>query len=65
MIKFLQDAEFVFGDRSCCVANDLTKIYEKISRGGISDIISSLSEGKVRGEFTVVIAGYGYDKELS
>ena len=63
LIKFLQDAEAVFGNRSCCIANDLTKTYEKISRGKISNIITEISEEKIRGEFTVVIAGYGYDKE--
>ncbi len=62
LLKFLQDALSILGDRQCFIANDLTKKYEKVNRGMISEIISNLSSSRIRGEFTVVIAGYTDDK---
>ena len=54
---FLQDAIQVFGDRSAAFANDLTKLYETVQRGTLSELLSILQETAPRGEYTVVIAG--------
>jgi 16S rRNA (cytidine1402-2'-O)-methyltransferase len=60
--KFLADALAVFGDRPACVCNDLTKLYEKVERGPLSQVAESVSKGKHKGEFTVVIAGAATDR---
>ena len=54
---FLQDALAVFGDRPAAIANDLTKLFEKVERGMLSTLLETLQEAKVRGEYIVVIAG--------
>lgn len=52
---FLSDALAVFGDRPAAIANDLTKFYESVERGTLSQLAQALKAPK--GEYTVVIAG--------
>lgn len=54
---FLRDALAVFGDRQAALANDLTKMFEKIERAPLSTLLSSLKETKLKGEYIIVIAG--------
>lgn len=60
LAAFLEDALAVYGDRPAALANDLTKLYEKVERGTISSLLASLQaqEGKLKGEYIVVIGGY-------
>lgn len=57
LIKFLNDALEIFGDREAVVTNELTKVHEKVYRGTISNILEDLQDEKPRGEFTFVISG--------
>jgi 16S rRNA (cytidine1402-2'-O)-methyltransferase len=57
LVAFLKDALVVFGDRQASVANDLTKMFEKVDRGLLSTLIDTFSKNEPRGEYTVVIAG--------
>jgi 16S rRNA (cytidine1402-2'-O)-methyltransferase len=54
---FLEDALQVFGDRQAAVANELTKLYESMTYGRLSELLSNLKEEEIRGEYVVVIAG--------
>jgi 16S rRNA (cytidine1402-2'-O)-methyltransferase len=54
---FLQDAAEVLGDRQAALANELTKMFEKVLRGSLSELLEQLGEGQLKGEYTVVIAG--------
>ncbi|MBV9691715.1 MAG: 16S rRNA (cytidine(1402)-2'-O)-methyltransferase [Ktedonobacteraceae bacterium] len=55
---FLRDALAVFGDRQAALANDLTKMFEKIERGTLSTLLQSAAgHSKLKGEYIVVIAG--------
>jgi 16S rRNA (cytidine1402-2'-O)-methyltransferase len=56
---FLADALEVLGDRGAAVANDLTKMFEKVDRGSLSELLRRFEETAPRGEYTVVIAGAG------
>ena len=56
---FLADALVVYGDRQAAVANDLTKMFEKVERGTLSSLHTSVKQGKTKGEYIVVIAGIG------
>jgi 16S rRNA (cytidine1402-2'-O)-methyltransferase len=47
----------IFGDRQAAVANDLTKLFERINRGNLSEMVKIFDETEPRGEYTVVIAG--------
>ena len=57
LLAFLRDALEVLGDREAVVANDLTKKFETIERGCLSQIIKSIENETPRGEYTVVIVG--------
>ena len=54
---FLEDALVVLGDRPAAIANDLTKKFETILRGSLSELIEHVKQDPPRGEYTVVIAG--------
>jgi 16S rRNA (cytidine1402-2'-O)-methyltransferase len=53
----LEDARAVFGDRQAALANDLTKLYEEVVRGHLSELAAYLGEKGARGEYILVIAG--------
>jgi 16S rRNA (cytidine1402-2'-O)-methyltransferase len=56
--KLLEDALEVFGDRPAAVAKELTKIYESVRRGRLSELLMNLEENP-KGEYVVLIAGKG------
>lgn len=56
---FLADALTVFGDRRAAVANDLTKKFERVDRGTLSELRTLFATTEPRGEYCVVIAGIG------
>lgn len=57
LVAFLEDALAVYGDRPAAVANDLTKLYERVDRAPISKLLQLLQGEKLRGEYIVVIGG--------
>jgi 16S rRNA (cytidine1402-2'-O)-methyltransferase len=52
----LHDIGSILGDRSICVARELTKLHEEIWRGPVSAAIDHFS-GEVLGEIVLVVAG--------
>jgi len=58
LLAFLDDALAVYGDRPAALANDLTKLYEKVERAPLSELRARVAEeGKLKGEYIVVIRG--------
>ena len=57
LVAFLEDALAVYGDRPAALANELTKLYESVQRGPLSELITLLTEEEPRGEYVVVIEG--------
>jgi 16S rRNA (cytidine1402-2'-O)-methyltransferase len=53
---FLSDALAVFGDRRAALAKELTKMFETVKRGRLSQLLSELQD-RPKGEYVVVIAG--------
>ena len=51
----LRDIREVLGERQVVVARELTKIYEELIRGSVSEVLESVSHGKVRGEIVILI----------
>lgn len=53
----LKDLLEILGDRKMVLTRELTKTYEEILRGRVSEIQSQLGERKIKGEITLVISG--------
>ncbi len=53
--EFLVDALAVYGDRPAAVANELTKLFESVRRGTLSELVAALVDTEPRGEYVVVI----------
>jgi 16S rRNA (cytidine1402-2'-O)-methyltransferase len=60
LLRTLGDIREVCGDRSIVVARELTKVYEEVMRGEISEVLKELEGRKIRGEITLVMAGKGW-----
>ena len=65
LVAFLKNALEVLGDRRTVVANDLTKKFERISRGSLSEIIPIFENAPIKGEFVVCITGFEEQKTKS
>ena len=57
LLATLNDMLLTLGDRNIAVCRELTKLYEEVFRGSISQAIEHFTSP--RGEFTLVIAGPG------
>lgn len=57
IVKFLTSALTVLGNRQCAVCIELTKKFEQVVRGYLSEVMEQLSTTNIKGEITVVIAG--------
>lgn len=58
----LQDAQAVLGDRPAALCVELTKKFEQIHRGPLSELLAQFGEKAPAGELTLLI--HGYDKKL-
>ena len=47
------------------LANDLTKLFESVWRGRISEILARLELEEARGEYTIVIGGKVDEKKAA
>jgi len=57
LIRTLNDLLAVFGDRRVVIARELTKMYEEIIRGRLSQVIAQMGNRSIRGEITLLIEG--------
>lgn len=55
--KALEAVLDVMGDRKSAVCVELTKKFERVYRGYVSDLISELPPTGIKGEVTIVVAG--------
>jgi len=53
----LADLKEIFGERRMVMLREMTKVFEEVQRGTPGHILTSLTPEKIRGEFTLVVAG--------
>jgi 16S rRNA (cytidine1402-2'-O)-methyltransferase len=57
LLESLVDTGEVLGDRQAACCRELTKRFEEVVRGTVSELIAHFSDHEPRGEFTIVVAG--------
>ena len=64
LVATLEDMHAILGDRPMVLLKEMTKLFEEVSGGSISTILSGLGEEEeIRGEYTLVVAGGEKKKE--
>jgi 16S rRNA (cytidine1402-2'-O)-methyltransferase len=53
----IEDAQAVYGDRRAAFANDLTKMFERVDRGRLSELLPLVKDKNLKGEYVLVIEG--------
>jgi len=57
LLKTLNDIYEILGDRNMVLARELTKVFEEILRGRVSELIEKIRGRKLKGEITLVVSG--------
>jgi 16S rRNA (cytidine1402-2'-O)-methyltransferase len=57
LLSSLHDIGEVLGERTVVIAREVTKIYEEFLRGPVKGVIAELSDGIIKGEITLIVAG--------
>ena len=60
LLTTLQDLLQVLGDRQIVVARELTKMFEEIVRGKISEVIGVFEGKTIKGEITILVSGSSF-----
>lgn len=55
--SMLTDIKEVLGDRHIVLLREMTKVYEEVKRGLVGSVLKKLEDDKIKGEFTLVVAG--------
>jgi len=55
--RALKDMLEIWGDRKVVIARELTKMYEEVIRGNLSQILSEIDSKEIKGEITLVVQG--------
>jgi len=57
LVSTMQELKDHLGDRQVSVVRELTKKYEEVQQGNLSELIESYAENPARGEFVLIIEG--------
>ena len=55
----------IFGDREIAVARELTKVHEEFRRGKLSEVVSALADGDIKGEIVIMVHGTSGEAQVS
>lgn len=59
LVKTLEELNQIFGDINVVVARELTKMYEEIKSGKISEVLSHFKNKSVKGEIVIIFSTKG------
>ena len=57
ILETLKDIFEILGDREIALVRELTKIYEEVLRGRVSEVQSQIAGKNIKGEITLVVSG--------
>ncbi len=55
--RALKDMLEIWGERKIVIARELTKMYEEVIRGKLSQVLTEISTKEVKGEITLIVQG--------
>lgn len=59
LLKTLKEFAAIFGeDRMVCVSREISKLHETHHRGSVGELVSEFSDKNIKGEITIVVAGF-------
>ena len=59
--RFLEEIQEALGDRTVCLARELTKMFEEVKTAKLSEFLSKKAVFGKKGEFVVLIAKKGFN----
>ncbi len=62
LLQMLHEIKTLMGDRQVALCRELTKKFEEVIRGPVSELIEAVKDKPARGEYTVIIEGAGDDQ---
>lgn len=65
ILETLSDMEEIFGERKAAVIKEISKIYEEIIRGNISEVFRTLEKTTIAGEYVIVMEGRAEVEKLT
>ncbi len=57
MAETLKDILEIFGDRKMALTRELTKVYEEVLRGKVTETLEHIGKRHLKGEMTLVVSG--------
>ena len=57
LYSFLLDVKDILGDRKIVLLREMTKVFEEVKSGKVSEILDHIVAGEIKGECTLVVAG--------
>jgi 16S rRNA (cytidine1402-2'-O)-methyltransferase len=64
LMASLEDLLDICGDRRIVIAREMTKVFEEVMRGRVSELIMQLKDKNIKGEITVILEGSQDDKKI-
>jgi 16S rRNA (cytidine1402-2'-O)-methyltransferase len=63
LVKTLTDLSEILGNRDIVLAKEMTKIFEQVMRGPAREVVSSLEDETIKGEYTLIVEGLDQQKK--
>ena len=58
LLDMLEDLEQIFGDRQIVIGRELTKMFEELRRGSVSEVRRLFHEREIKGEVALLVTGW-------
>ncbi|GAB4410210.1 MAG: 16S rRNA (cytidine(1402)-2'-O)-methyltransferase [Thermodesulfovibrionales bacterium] len=57
VLETIEDMKEVFGERRAALVKEITKLHEEVLRGSLGDILQTLNDRTIAGEYVIVVEG--------
>ena len=58
LVNMLTDIYETMGNRYIVLAKEMTKMFEEVTREPIKEVLHSLKDIKIKGEYTIILEGF-------